>query len=249
MNFQSLLLCQISISCSLTDTTGKKEGPFQKILSTYTRHFQGLLVAGGSGASYLAEFWSPEPEETQCDLRILKRDMSYGPTLNLVNGVIFACFAQACDILTAAEEGWQSGPSTLYSRRWHTSAVTPQGLLLVGGFDSSHTTELLPLDGGDSRESFTLSPSRDNHCSIQVDESTIVLIGGKREGAGLATEYSGLEEENYPTVKQLPELIVGREGHACGSYKLEERQVFKKIFKNPLSNLNIYHRGCTMWFH
>merc|ERR1719234_1270481 len=196
---------QISFSSSLTDTAG-------------------LLVAGGSGVSYLAEFWSPEAEETQCDLRILKRDMSYGPTLNLVNGIIFACFAQACDILTAAEEGWQSGPSTIYSRRWHTSAVTPQGLLLVGGFDSSNTTELLPLDGGDSQESFTLSPSRDNHCSIHVDESTIVLIGGKGEGAGLSTEYSGLEGENYPTVKQLPELIVGREGHACGSYKVEERQ-------------------------
>ena len=197
----------------------------------YTRHCQGLLVVGGSGASYLAEFWSPEPEETQCDLRILKRDMSYGPTLNLVNDIILACFADSCDILTATD-GWQAGPSTLYSRRWHTSAVTPRGLLLVGGFDSSHTTELLPLNGGESRESFSLSPSRDNHCSIQLDESTIVLNGGKGEGASLATEYSGLEEEEEPTVKQLPQLIVGREGHACGSYTVEERQVFKNIFGN-----------------
>ena len=199
----------------------------------FTRHSQGLLVVGGSGASYQAEFWSPEPEETQCDLRILPRDMSYGPTVNLVNGVIFACFANSCDILT--REGWQSGPSSLFSRRWHTSAVTSRGLLLVGGFDSSHTTELLTLDGGESQESFALSPARDNHCSIQVDESTIVLTGGKGEGYSLVTEYSGLEEEQ-PTVKQLPQLDVGREGHACGSYTVEEKQVCKTYFRAVLLN-------------
>ena len=100
-------------------------------------------------------------------------------------------------------------------------------MLLVGGFDSSDTTELVALDGGESQESFALSPARNNHCSIQVDDSTIVLLGGKGEGYSLVTEYSGLEKEQ-PTVKELPELIVGREGQACGSYSVEEKKGLQK---------------------
>ena len=232
MNLKLLFLSQISISSSLADTTGH--------LNIYkTKHFLGLLVVGGSGASYLAEFWSSEPQETKCDLQILPRDMSYGPTLNLVNGIIFVCFADSCDILTA--DGWQSGPSTVYSRRWHTSAVTSRGkLLLVGGFDSSATTELVSLDGGESRESFTLSPTRDNHCSIQVDESTIIITGGKGEGYSLATEYSGLDEEDTTVQQQLPDLNAGREGHACGSYTVAEKQVLKIRFRNPTSRTFLY---------
>ena len=187
----------------------------------------GLLVVGGSGASYLAEFWSPEPKEVQCNLQILKRDMSYGPTINLLDGVILACFANSCDQLT--KDGWQTGPSTIKSRRWHTSAVVPQGLLLLGGFDSPDTTELLTLDGGAGRESFSLIPGRDNHCSVQVDASTVVLIGGKKDARNLATEYSGLVKDDDPTVKQLPQLLVGREGHACGTYQLEGRQVVANV--------------------
>ena len=204
-----------------------------RIVLLKSRIVSGLLVVGGSGASYLAEFWSPEPKEVQCDLQILKRDMSYGPTVNLLDGVILACFANSCDQLT--KEGWQAGPSTTKSRRWHTSAVLPQGLLLLGGFDSPDTTELLTLDGGAGRESFSLIPGRDNHCSVQVDATTVVLIGGKKDAKNLATEYSGLVKDDDPIVKQLPELLVGREGHACGTYHLEGRQVVANVSeRNPI---------------
>ena len=66
-------------------------------------------------------------------------------------------------------------------RYLHTSAVTPRGLLLVGGIEFSNTTELMlevavnerhktsiHQDGG-AEESFDLIPGRSEHCSIQVN--------------------------------------------------------------------------------
>ena len=79
----------------------------------------------------------------------------------------------------------------IYFYRYHTSAVTDQGVLLVGGLDSPTTTELVPLDGGPSKTSFALeSPGRREHCSIQTGPNTFVLTGGHLPGtSNLVTEF------------------------------------------------------------
>ena len=60
-------------------------------------------------------------------------------------------------------------------RDWHTSAVTSRGLVLVGGGWSKTTTELVTMEG-ESKEDFSLSHERMEHCSIQVRLDAYILF-------------------------------------------------------------------------
>ena len=68
-------------------------------------------------------------------------------TLDSWDHSIFACSGDSCDYLTPSV--WEHWMNTLYGREQHTSAVTANGLVLVGGRFSSSTIELLPWDGGE----------------------------------------------------------------------------------------------------
>ena len=71
--------------------------------------------------------------------------------------------------------------TTIEWRVAHTSAITPDGLLLVGGSGSPNTTELIPRkreEGEGGYMGFSLEIGRQFHCSIQIDETSIVLTGG-----------------------------------------------------------------------
>ena len=169
-------------------------------------------MVGGNGADTSAEVWAPPPEETHCTLPDLPSD-TYSPTVDTVEGRILACYRDNCLELTGT--GWEAGPSTLHSRSFHTSAVTAEGLLLVGGNDSPTTTELLPGEGGLAREGFPLQPGRTGHCSIQLSADTIVLTGGAVTGS-LVTEHSGLATGGEVTTRELPTLLTPRYIHAWG---------------------------------
>ena len=102
--------------------------------------------------------------------------------------------------------------------------------------DSSETTELVSMDG-DSKFDFSLSPRREDHCSIQVrldtpqsvlsppqvDEDTVVLTGGLHTSARV-TEHSGLASGQV-TSTMLPFLRTDRNDHACGRYTLAGEMV------------------------
>merc|ERR1711971_281468 len=180
----------------------------------------GLLVVGGMGqfdASRSAELWAPN--QPPCRLPDLPEGVEAG-TLDLVEGVPTVCQLNHC--LRFINNTWQNGSQTLFSRYLHTSAVTSRGLLLVGGIEYSNTTEFLKEDGT-AEESFPLLPGRSEHCSVQVSASSLVVIGGS--GAwSLVTEYSGLEDVAV-TSRELPQLVEGRQAHACGSYMIAEIQM------------------------
>jgi hypothetical protein len=146
----------------------------------------------------------------------------YGLTVDTVEGRVLACFGVSCLELTGS--GWEAGPSTLHTRIVHTSAVTAEGLLLVGGQYSPNTTELLPAEGGPAREGFPLQPGRQQHCSIQLSADTIVLTGGYTTKS-LVTEHSGLGTGGEVTTRELPALLTPRGGHACGVYTVGGTQV------------------------
>ena len=98
-----------------------------------------------------------------------------------------------------------------------TEDVIGDRLLLAGGFDTT-TTELMPVDGGESEPSFHLNPGRYGHCSIQPSPTTIILTGGS-ETPSLVTEYSGVGGPvEEVTTRELPSLKQGRDLHACGVY-------------------------------
>ena len=97
----------------------------------------------------------------------------YGLTVDILQGLPVACYYTSCYQLTGA--GWLHYQDTLHSRYRHTSAVLEEGLLLVGGYESRSTTEVLPVDGGEAREGFSLNPGRQYHCSIQVRLTNRIL--------------------------------------------------------------------------
>jgi hypothetical protein len=144
------------------------------------------------------------------------------PTVDTLKGRVLACYYDSCLELTGS--GWEAGPSTLHRRTRHTSAVTAEGLVLVGGKDSPTTTELLPAEGGPSREGVLLQPGRQQHCSIQLSANTIVLTGGVGTES-LVTEHSGLGTGGEVTTRELPALLTRRYSHACGVYTVGGTQV------------------------
>ena len=86
--------------------------------------------------------------------------------MDILQGLPLACYYTSCYQLTGA--GWLHYQDSLHSREQHTSAVLEEGLLLLGGVDSPYTTEMLPGDGGEAWEGWTLDTGRKRHCSVQV---------------------------------------------------------------------------------
>ena len=172
------------------------------------------------GEVWTAQFWSPAPNEQRCSVSIkdpifkmpeLPVDLYDNPYYELFSldsweDTLIACLQGfVCKKLTPS--GWKYWRSTLKVRKFHTTAVTNEGLLLVGGTESPTTTELLPWEGGEgpylplnpdpkwvlpismfipnqtkptkyNRLGFSLKYKRARHCSIQTSSNTIFLTGG-----------------------------------------------------------------------
>ena len=107
----------------------------------------GLLAVGGQGGTSddwqgspsSAEFWASSPQDFHCLLPQMPRQM-WQPTVEVVGSRALVCEKTGC--LWLDKEGWQLGPDTVEMRRFHTSALTDEGVLLVGGMNSPTTTEL-----------------------------------------------------------------------------------------------------------
>ena len=163
----------------------------------------------GQGSPSSAEFWASSPQEIHCLLPEMPRQM-WQPTVEVVGSRALVCEKTGC--LWLDKEGWQLGPDTVEMRRYHTSALTDEGVLLVGGMNSPTTTELVPLHGGESRASFELPRGRREHCSIQTGPNSFVLTGGHSEQGGVSysvTEFTFLGIDQVET-KDLPLLKQSR---------------------------------------
>jgi len=143
----------------------------------------------------------------------------YGNTATALGEELVVCYNVTCWQLTE-DSGWDVLAVTKESRRYHSAASTSQGLLLLGGSDSPETTEI--LQDNQSLQGFTLSPGRKNHCSIQVNPSTIILTGGSQT-TSTVTEISNLENDEVLS-RDLPSLVTGRRNHACGAYTIAPAQ-------------------------
>jgi len=172
----------------------------------------GLIAVGGyhSGCLSSAEVWLPN--SSPCLLPDLPDGM-YGNTVSALGEELVVCYNVTCWQLNE-HSGWDVLAVTKESRRYHSAASTSQGLLLLGGSDSPETTEI--VQDNQTLQSFKLSPGRKNHCSVEIDPSTIVLTGGSRT-TSTVTEISNLGNDEVFT-RDLPFLITGRRNHACGVY-------------------------------
>ena len=118
----------------------------------------------GGGAGFTADIWLTE--NLACPLPNLTQPLDQ-PSVSLLLGNVTACFGRSCQQLL--DGGWSTGTMTMEEREGHTSATTSSGVLLLGGFYSPNTTELIQSDG-QSRLGFSLLPGRSGHCSIEVQK-------------------------------------------------------------------------------
>jgi len=173
----------------------------------------GLVAAGGNGGLTTAEFWAKMPQEAHCSLPSFPEEL-YDPTLDVLQDRIIACYERRCYQLVGGE--WIVWATTAEVRKYHTSAVTEEGLLLVGGTVEPTRTELIPLQGGTGVASFQLErPGWKDHCSVQVSDSTMILTGGQGTDA-LVTEYTNLGSADKVIATPLTSLTSPRHHHACG---------------------------------
>ena len=119
----------------------------------------------GGGAGFTADIWLSE--NLVCPLPSLTHPF-FQPSVSLLLGNVTACFGRSCQQLL--DSGWSTGIMTMEEREGHTSATTDSGVLLLGGFYSPNTTELIQSDG-QSHPGFSLQPGRSEHCSIEVQNS------------------------------------------------------------------------------
>jgi len=191
-------------------------------LTSCQTNITGLVAAGGNGGLTTAELWAKMPQEVHCSLPSFPDEL-YDPTLDVLQNRIIACYERRCYLLEGGE--WIVWATTAEVRKYHTSAVTEEGLLLVGGTVEPTTTELIPFQGGTGVASFQLDrPGWKDHCSVQVSESTMILTGGQGTDS-LVTEYSNLGSMEEVTVSPLPSLTNPRHHHACGLVATADSQM------------------------
>ena len=161
------------------------------------------------GPAHSVEFWSAvNPDEGSCVTADYPREMNYGPTANFVAGQLVACGENRCDVYVAGQ--WVFLVTTLAERRYHSSVVRGDRILLIGG--DSKTTEWISLDGSASQLGFTIRHNY-RHCTIQLSPDLIVVTGGYSRST-YVTEY----QLSTGTGRTLTRLKTGRDYHACGVY-------------------------------
>ena len=195
------------------------------VVST-ARSSPGILVLGGdsTSASQSVEFWSPaNPEEGSCELSDYPREMSDGPTANLVSGQLVACYEYSCEIYNNGQ--WDQLTETRSTRRYHSSAVKENRILLIGGY-FSRSTEWISADGSPSQAGPFEVRHGSGHCTIQPSADLIVVTGG-HETKSYVTEYQLTGKDGKET--PLTPMRQGRYGHACAVYQGAAGQQVRRV--------------------
>jgi len=142
--------------------------------------------------------------------------MSYH-TVNSLSDRIITCCDNNCDVFQAGQ--WEHLVNTVEYRDEHSSIVTSDGILLLGG-NGTNTTEVIPPTGEDAQPgTFDIRHGRD-HCTIALSQDIAIVTGGTNT-YDLVTSYT------LPggSPRALPSLQEGRWGHACTWYYRGQKKV------------------------
>ena len=114
----------------------------------------GLLLAGGYGAETSVEVFSPSTGQS-CMLPSLP-DQRYDHTANnlLLCGGEHAFTGTTC--LTFSSGKWFTSHTLVEERSGHTSWQTEQGVVLMGGWYSPYTSDILDMAGDHWEASFAM---------------------------------------------------------------------------------------------
>ena len=135
----------------------------------------GILVIGGQPSVQSVELWSAgDPEQGSCVLKDYPREMTHGPTVNLVSGRLVACYYHTCEIYL--EGSWQHLQNTIAFRDCHSSGTTEEAVLLIGGQDSNGTTEWIPVNGSAAHQGPFIVRHGFSHCTIQISMLALLTV-------------------------------------------------------------------------
>ena len=102
---------------------------------------------------------------------------------------------------------------TSSTRKYHSSAVKEDRILLIGG-GYSRSTEWISVDGSPSQPGPFDVRHGYHHCTAQLSADSIVVTGGY-DTEEYVTEYK--LSDGKETL--LTPMVQGRWGHACGVYQ------------------------------
>ena len=182
----------------------------------------GILVVGGLTTSASVEFWSAvDPEEGSCKLSDYPRDISQGPTANLVSGQLVVCYGDSCEDYDNGT--WSHLAQTMHPRQGHSSAVlNDEKILLIGGQDS-RSTEWIPVDGSPAQPGPFDVRHGARHCSVQIDSDVIIVTGGFNT-EDYVTKYQLTDGTETPVTP----MTQARQQHACGVYQGADLELVKR---------------------
>jgi hypothetical protein len=119
----------------------------------------GIILSGGYGASTSVEVFVPSTGQS-CSLPALP-DERYGHTMDslLICGGGWDSTTAATTCLSFTSGQWITSHTLVEERNYHTSWQTEQGLVLMGGYSSPDTSEILATAGGQGGPSFAMQYS------------------------------------------------------------------------------------------
>ena len=137
-------------------------------------------------------------------------------TVNSYSDQIIACYRDSCDVIKEGQ--WTHLVNTVEDRKYHSSMLITDGVMLLGG-EFTKTTEVIPPTGEAQPGQFEIGHG-ESHCTIALSTTLAIVTGGSGTSA-LVTSYFLPRGSPRP----LPSLQEGRFGHACSSYQREQEQV------------------------
>jgi len=203
--------------------SGPQECSEQILTTTSTPTIEGIVISGGGGAYRSVEVFSPTDDKKSCVLPSLPDERS-GHTMDSLE-ICGGCADpdHPCGTMTTCinftSGQWVTSHALLERRRSHTSWSTEAGTVLIGGYNSAGTTEIITEGEYEGVPAFDLQYKIWGACSI-VDSDTMVLTGGYDF---MRSEYC-IKVSRYNTagyVEELPSLNEGRHSHGCGIYAVD----------------------------
>ena len=139
---------------------------------------------------------------------------------------------------------WGTLGRTRSHRTDHTSWLSPDGLMLIGGdYDHENSTEMFSLQDGTSTPHYELQYSGRGACLIP-DDSTFILTSG--------TDVSRYDSLGW--VESLPRMMQFRNWHGCGSYQADSGETILLVAGgwdmtqlSFLSSVETLTLGASVW--
>jgi len=178
----------------------------------YTR--DGIILSGGQDSDSVEVF---DPSSGQsCFLPSLP-EIIYGHSMHntLVCGGGGDLQTQTC--LALVSGNWVPNHSLVEKRIFHSGWDSELGVILMGGYESLNTSEIVAdLEGDMGEAAFDLESLTVGSCSISEQSTgTMVLTGG------VASKRGVFQYSSVGFVGTLPSLGEGRYHHGCGEYYRE----------------------------